>query len=308
MPGGRCDVSRWSAPLAVAVWMGSTLVLADVPWFARGSLVERLRPYAPGGMGRPARRGLLSVDSFRDVVGPTARVVGERIARLMGVSDDLELRLRRSHSEVDVTAFRLRQAGVSGATFAVAALVATGLALPGAVTLGFVVGASALAFLLHEQQATQASARWQQQLVMELPTVAEQLALLLTAGWSLTAALQRLARRAEGASARDLRRVCARVEQGVDEAHALTEWARVARVPAVDRLVAVLALNRETTHLGRLITEEARSIRRDLHRELIELTERRAQQVWIPVTVATLVPGVLFMAIPFVDALRMFGA
>ena len=69
---------------------------------------------------------------------------------------------------------------------------------------------------------------------------------------------------------------------------------------------AVLALNREATDLGRLITEEARTIRRDAHRHLIETIERRAQQVWIPVTVATLVPGVLFMVVPFVQAMRLF--
>ena len=55
-----------------------------------------------------------------------------------------------------------------------------------------------------------------------------------------------------------------------------------------------------------LITEEARAIRRDAHRELIETIERRGQQVWIPVTVATLVPGVLFMAVPFIEAMRLF--
>jgi hypothetical protein len=36
--------------------------------------------------------------------------------------------------------------------------------------------------------------------------------------------------------------------------------------------------------------------------------ERRAQTVWVPVTVAALVPGVLFLAIPFVEALRLFSA
>jgi hypothetical protein len=56
-----------------------------------------------------------------------------------------------------------------------------------------------------------------------------------------------------------------------------------------------------------LITEESRSIRREVQRELIEAVERRNQQVWIPVTVAALVPGVLLMAVPFVEALRLFG-
>ena len=44
-----------------------------------------------------------------------------------------------------------------------------------------------------------------------------------------------------------------------------------------------------------------------MHRELIETIERRGQQVWIPVTVAALVPGVIFLAVPFVEALRLFS-
>jgi hypothetical protein len=78
-------------------------------------------------------------------------------------------------------------------------------------------------------------------------------------------------------------------------------------VDGVERLVAVLALNREAGDLGRLISEEARSIRREVQRELIETIERRGQTVWIPVTVATLVPGVLFLAVPFIEALRVFS-
>jgi hypothetical protein len=78
------------------------------------------------------------------------------------------------------------------------------------------------------------------------------------------------------------------------------------QVDAVDRLVGVLTLNSESGDLGALIAEEARTIRGDAHRELLETIERRSQQVWIPVTVATLVPGVLFMAVPFVEAMRLF--
>jgi len=83
--------------------------------------------------------------------------------------------------------------------------------------------------------------------------------------------------------------------------------AAVADVDALHRLVGVLAFNRQSGDLGRLIGEEARAIRRDVHRELIETIERRGQQVWIPVTVAALVPGVIFLAVPFIDALSMFA-
>jgi len=97
-----------------------------------------------------------------------------------------------------------------------------------------------------------------------------------------------------------------RVRQGLTEGEALREWAARARVEALDRLVPVLALNSEAADLGRLVSDEARSIRRDVQRQVVETMERRAQSVWIPVTLATLVPGVILLAIPFAQALRLF--
>jgi Flp pilus assembly protein TadB len=170
-----------------------------------------------------------------------------------------------------------------------------------------VIGAPLLGFLALEQRLAAASTVWQRRLFLELPVVTEQLAMLLSAGFSLGSALNRLATRGHGACARDLARVCGRIRQGLSEIDALREWAAVAGVGALDRLVPVLALNREAGDLGRLVSEEARSIRREAQRQLVETMERRSQQVWIPVTVATLVPGVVFLAIPFIEALRLFS-
>jgi Flp pilus assembly protein TadB len=176
-----------------------------------------------------------------------------------------------------------------------------------AVAVLTVVGAPLLAFLVLEQQVAARSADWQRRVFLELPVVSEQLAMLLAAGFSLGAAVNRLARRGQGACADDLRRVAGRVRQGLSEVEAFREWAALARVEALDRLVAVVALNQEAADLGRLISDEARSIRRDVQRSLVETMERRSQQVWIPVTVATLVPGVIFLSIPFIEALRLFS-
>jgi tight adherence protein C len=294
--------------LGLVAWVGLTLLLSQHRWFARVPLADRLRPYAPGGMGRPGRAGVLSVESFADAVGPLSRAIGERVAALVGVREDLDLRLRRTHSDLDATTFRVRQVGWAVGGLATGALVAVTAGPPPLVGLALVLGGGALAFLVQEQQVASASARWQRNVFLELPVVAEQLALLLGAGFSLTSAMDRLARRSTGSCAADLQRVCRRIRQGSSESDALREWSTVAGVPAVDRLVAVLALNRDTSDLGRLIAEEARAVRRDVQRELIELAERRSQQVWIPVTVATLVPGVIFLSIPFLDALRFFGA
>ena len=301
-------MTRLLAVSALVLWAGTTLLLSDLRWFARPSLADRLRPYVPGGMGRSGRAGILSVESFREAVGPIARSLGERLARLLGVSEELETRLVRVHARVDVTGFRVRQLGWAVATFGVAGLFAAAARPPAPIVLLVLLGAPLLAFLVLEQRLASASAAWKRRTFLELPVVAEQVALLLAAGYSLPAALGRVATRGDGACAHDLRRVLARMRQGVGEAEALREWAAIVGVEALDRLVPVLAMNRDTGDLGRLVAEEARAIRRDVHRELVEAAERRNQQVWIPVTVATLLPGALFLAVPFIEALRLFGA
>jgi tight adherence protein C len=300
---------RLVAASAIALMVGTTLVLSEVRWFSRQPLVERLRPYGPGASrGRGGSAGPLSVDSFREVVGPLARHVGERLAALLGVSEDLMVRLTRIHSAMDPTAFRVRQMGWSAAAFGVGALVVAATRPPLAITLLVVLGAPALAFLVVEDQLARQSDQRKRRIFLELPVLSEQLGMLLGAGYSLGGALNRLAARGSGACAQDLAGVCGRIRQGLSEVDALREWTAIADVDALTRLVSVLSLNREAGDLGRLVSDEARSIRREVQRELIAQIERRAQQVWVPVTVATLVPGAVLLAIPFLEALRLFSS
>lgn len=300
-------MSRILVAAALVGWVGVTLLLSELRWFSRAPLAERLRPYAPGGMVQSGRSGILSLETFREAVAPFARTVGERLSRLLGVTEDLDVRLRRIHSQLDVTAFRVRQVGLSLAGFGVGALVTLAARPPLPIALVLVAGGPLLAFLTLEQQVGAASRRWQRRLFLELPVVAEQLAMLLSAGFSLGSALNRIVARGRGCCARDIERVCARIRQGLSVEQALAEWGATAQVDALDQLVGVLALNREASDLGRLLSEEARGIRREVQRQLVEQMERKSQQVWIPVTVATLIPGVILMAIPFIQALKRFS-
>jgi tight adherence protein C len=290
----------------VLLWAGLTLLFAELRWFSRRSMVERLGPYVPGGMGVRTRAGVLSVESFREAVGPLARILGTQFSRLFGVTEDLDRRLTRIHSNLDVTEFRVRQIGWAIAGFGVGLLATIAFRPPVIVALLLMLGGMVLSFLVLEQRVSGASDRWKRSVYLELPVVAEQVGMLLGSGFSLSAALDRVARRGSGSTAQDIRRVLGRIRQGVSEDVALHEWADLVEVDALDRLVSVLALNREASDLGRLIAEEARSIRQDVQRELVERMEARGQQVWIPVTVATLLPGVIFIAVPFTRALGGF--
>lgn len=300
-------MSRWVVVAGLLLWVGATLLLGQWRRLSRPSLTDRLRPYHPSAVAetrRPDRA--LSVASIADVAGPLARQIGDTVARLFGVTESVEARLRRIHSPLDVTSFRVRQLGWSGAALLLALLVST-LGVPLPVVGLLIFGAPLLAFLIVEQRVAAAAARWQEQIRFELPVVSEQLAMLLSAGYSLGSAINHLALRGHGCCARDLAVVSNRIKQGLTESDALREWSETARVQALDRLVNVLAVNSETGDLGRLVSAEARQCRRDLHRRTTELLERRSQQVWVPVTVATLVPGVIFLAIPFLAALRLFS-
>jgi len=299
-------MTRFYLTCGLLSWAGLTLVLSSVRHIARPTLTERLRPFTPGRVDQ-SRDMWWSVESFTDVLAPLARNLGGRLSQLVGIGEELEIRLQRIHSPLDVTAFRLRQVGWAGAAAMITTLLAIATGMSAFTMLFCILAAPLLAFLTLEQQLSAASTKRQRRIFLELPVVAEQLGMLLSAGFSLGAAMHRLADRTEGACADDLERVRQRIGQGLSENEALQEWAATAKVPELDRLVAVLALNREAGDLGGLIAEEARSTRRDVQRELVESIERRSQQVWIPVTVATLVPGVIFMAVPFIEAMSAFG-
>jgi tight adherence protein C len=299
-------MSRLAVAFALLAGLGATLALSELRWFRRPSLVHRLRSYAPVPLD-PARSRLVSVGSFREVIGPLSRQTGDRLAHLFGVQEDLARRLARLHLDPDPARFRSRQVLGAAAAGGAGLVVAVGADLGGAMGLVCATASALLVFLLVEQRLAERSARRQAQILAELPVVTEQLAMLLGAGFSLGSALQRLAHRGSGAVAADLTAVVRRTRQGLHERAALREWAEVMDIPALHRLVRVLALEEEAADLGRLVAAEALSMRRDAHRRLIETIERRSQQVWIPVTVAALVPGVLFLAVPFIDALSLIA-
>jgi hypothetical protein len=272
----------------------------------RPSLEDRLRPYSPGGQASQSG-GVFSVDSVRDLITPVLRAAGDRLAAVFGASEPASLRLRRIHSRVDPSAFRLRQLALAGAALLVGVTLSVVIGLPAAVTLFVCAGAPLLVFLAIEQRLSVLSQRWQRDVAYEMPVVSEQFAMLLNSGYSVGAASARVANHGRGCVASDLAAVINRMRHGLSESEALREWAELARVESVDRMVSVLTLHAEAADLGRLVSSEARQARRDLHRRTVETIERRAQQVWIPVTVATLVPGAIFLAVPFLSALRLFS-
>lgn len=297
---------RLVAAAALLMFVGFTLVLSEFRLFKTQSLSARVSPYLPGG--RTTRnRELLSLESFGQLLRPLAEASGALTARVFGVSEELPRRLRRVHWEIDASGFRVRQIGWALGAAGVAIAIGLVIGLPAPLFAIFAIVAPLLAFLIVEQQLASASDRWKERTFQELPVVAEQIAMLLGSGFSLGAALQRISARGTGVIAQDLAVVVQRIQQGSSENAALREWADIVDVEAVTRVVSILSLNREAGDLGSMVAGEARTIRAEAHRALLESIEKKNQQVWIPVTLAALVPGVILMMIPFISALSEFG-
>jgi Flp pilus assembly protein TadB len=293
-----------SALQVLVVWSlaaaGCALVASELPWFRRTRRLTRLAPYSR----RPHEHTSAgTAANLRQVIAPGLERWGARLSSAVGVADDLQLRLERAGATLDPSTFRLRQAGRAIVALLGAAGFVLVVALPPLPALVAVLGAPALVVLLEEQRLTAAIERRRARALAELPVVTEQLGLLLSAGYSLPGATARLAARSDGAIAADLRAVVRRTRHGLSPTDALSEWAAATGSDAIGRLVAVLRLHDDAGDLGALISEEARSIRAGAHRDLVEQIERRSQLVWVPVTVATLVPGLIFLAVPFMSAM-----
>ena len=294
-------MSGIEVPWLVVLGAGFALVLSEIRWFRQSSLADRLRPYAPPTTAGTSRRDRRSTAAA--VLLPPLQQLGARVTAALGITDGLAVRLERAGMVETPAAFRLRQLTHSLVGLALGGIVAITIRPGPLLALVLVVGLPALAALLEEHRISRRIDERRRMLQLELPVIAEQLGVLIDAGWSLPAALQRIGSRGRGVAAEDLRRVSQRIRQGLGESDALAEWARRIDQESVRRLVGVLALHREAGDLGRLIAAEARAIRATSHRDLVERIERRSQAVWIPVTVATLVPGLLFLAVPFMSAL-----
>lgn len=290
--------------VAPVMALGLTLLHGELRMLRAVTLTQRLSATTGRRRQRRESAGTFSMRSAVDVLGPLATWIGARASNALGNVEDTGKRLERLRSSDTVTTFRVRQLAYSVGAALVATVVCTVLGVAPAITLAMLIGAPILGFLVVEQQLATRSVEWQRRLTMELPLVAEQLGMLLSSGYSLGTAMARLAHRTDGLCAHGLAEVTRRVRQGVSEIDALREWSALADVAALERLVGVLALNHEASDLGSLISAESRSVRRQVQRELIEVIEKRSEQVWIPVTVATLLPGVIFMAVPFIGAMQ----
>jgi tight adherence protein C len=280
----------------------------------RISLDERL---APTLRPRDRRSALLRDSDVPRTLGPLERLlapvvvdVADWFERLGSSRADVQRRLERAGLPDSVEQFRARQLVWTTAALAVGLALALLLAAtrdsPPVVLAVLVLIVGAVGFVLCDQQLTAAARRREEQMLAEFPTVAELLALAVTAGEGPVPALERVAATARGELSDELAAMLADVRAGtpiVGALHAMADRTGLAALTRFSEGVAV-ALERGTP-LADVLRAQAQDVREAGRRALMEAGGKKEVAMLVPVVFLVLPITVVFAVFPSLATLRI---
>lgn len=252
--------------------LGVGLVWARVPTRREPDLGARLAPYLrdaapPSSLLRsPAADG---VPWLRRVV---ARL-GAVLDAVLGGAPSVGRRQARAGEAVDVAAFRAEQVawGAAGALAGAAVGALAWARNPGAAgvpVLAVLFGAVG-GVLARDHELTRRVRRRETRMIAEFPTIAEMLALSVSAGEGTAAALDRVCRLSTGELSRELHTALADARAGASLPVALQGLASRTGLPSLARFVdgVVIALERGTP-LAEVLRAQAQDAREDGRRQI----------------------------------------
>ena len=273
----------WSwlgAVMGILALAGVALVVVALPRNRQPGLTERLEPYLrdaplPSRLLRRAQpaRGPFGLG---ELVAPYVAAGGHRIERFLGGAASVARRQLRAGQAADVDRFRAEQVlwGVAGGVLGlvVAGVIAVSRrhvvvpALAGLVLVGALSGVAARDYLL-----TRAASQREKRMLAEFPTVAELLALAVSAGEGATGALERVCRLSRGELSDELRRCLADARAGANLPTALRGVADRTGLMSLSRFVdgIVVAVERGTP-LADVLRAQAQDVREEGRRRLLE--------------------------------------
>lgn len=294
--------------LALGVGVG---MLASWWWARTPTLAARVAPHL-----RPATGWAWEGSPIRSNGGPLVRVFrgllrdGARFTERWGTpSVDLAARLRRTGGGLTVEQFRAEQVmwGVFGlvAGLVLSLVLSTRGASP--ISLTIMTGAFAVACgAAREFVLSRTLARRESRILAELPSVADMLALAVSAGESALGALERVSRSTSGALSEELRRTLGEVRAGMPLAEAMHGLAEGTGVAALSRFAGGVAVAIERgTPLVDVLHAQAIDVREASRRRLIEEGGKREIAMMVPVIFLILPVTVVFAVFPGIVAIRI---
>lgn len=278
------------------------------------TLRQRLAPYLVVADQRARvlgeHRAHTPLDVLGRIIAPWFTTLSSGLAKLGSTNSQVERKLVLAGRGADVDRFRLEQIGWSCAGLLLGLVVASALAMTrpsNGVLLAVVVGICVLiGALASEYRLSQQIKARSARLMMEFPTIAELLALAVSAGQGPLAALERVARTAHGQLAVELGITLGHVRAGTPMQTALLELGQRTQVPTIIRFADAIATAIERgTPLAAVLQSQAQDARDAGHRELMQIGGTKELQMLFPVVFLILPITVVFAAFPSVIAFNI---
>jgi tight adherence protein C len=301
--------------LGAVAGTGLLLAATGTPLTRRPRLDARLAPYLRD-TPRPSRLlqqrpALTAFPTFERILGPVLGDLIKAVERWVGGVTSVRRRLEQVGGEMTVEQFRAEQVLWGGFGLVAAFGLALVAALSGTGTNPAALLVSAGLFTVvgvlgRDRYLTRQVARREERMLEEFPTIAELLALAVTAGEGPVAALERVTRISAGELSRELGRALAEARAGASLVVALEGIARRTSLAPLARFVDGVAIAVERgTPLAEVLRAQAVDVREAGRRRLLESAGRREIAMMVPVVFLVLPVTVVFALFPGFYGLRL---
>ncbi|WP_239332829.1 type II secretion system F family protein [Frankia sp. CiP3] len=302
------------ALIGLLAGIGLAIVVLRSPVVRRIRLADRIDPYL---RDTPAQSRLLadrarpaaSRSGLEELLRPFIADAAHRLDRFLGGRAALQRRLTQAGGRTSVEDFRVQQVvcSAAGALFGAFLLLLRallGFGPPPIVSVALVVAGVAGGVVARDWWLTRAIREREERILIEFPTVAELLALAVTAGESPIGALERVSRLSHGELGRELRLALADARAGATLVQALEGMATRTTVASLSRFVDGMAVAIERgTPLAEVLRAQAVDVREAGKRQLLEAGGRKEIAMMVPVVFFVLPTTVIFAFYPAVVSL-----
>ncbi|MBX6388300.1 MAG: type II secretion system F family protein [Frankia sp.] len=308
------------ALLGLATGIGLVIIAVRSPLARRIRYADRIEPYLrdtppPSRLldeqererarqRREARSAPTPLAAVEALARPFLDDAARRLDRFLGGRAGLARRLTQAGGRLTVEEFRAQQviwALVGGLVGAVVLTVraVTGFGPPPIVGVALVVAGVAGGVTARDWWLSRAIREREDRMLMEFPTIAELLALAVTAGESPVGALERVARLTHGELGRELRLALADARAGASLVQALEGIASRTTLSSLARFVDGMAVAIERgTPLADVLRAQAVDVREAGRRQLLEAGGRKEIAMMVPVVFLVLPTTVIFAFYP----------
>ncbi len=297
--------------LGIGLW----LVVVRLPVMRPVTLTQRIAPQlrAVDVRSRLLTESPATITPF----GPLERILRPLLAdavtwshRFNPASATLARRLAQAGRGQTTTDFRAQQllwaaGGLAGSTVVMVFLAASGSAnLPLAVVL--ILGCAVLGFVGRDYLLSADISRREARMLAEFPSLAELMALAVSAGESTTGALERICRTARGELAGEFGLVLAATRAGKPLVDALQEFSSRTRLAPLARFVdGITVAVQRGTPLADVLRAQAQDVRDLAKRDLMESAGRKEIAMMVPLVFGVLPLTVLFAVYPGIALIHL---